>query len=77
VRGLSAGNQRNMETGAALGAAEMAAARRERDTLRAVLAAALRRFPVLALPTLAFPPPGGEEALIAAGRIVAEAVTAG
>jgi amidase len=121
VRGLSPGNQRNMAAGARLGEAELAAARREQDALRAVLTAALHRFPVLALPTLATPPPpigqrrtwltaltapinlaglpalampvavnskipvslqlvgpsGGEETLIAAGRIVAEAVTAG
>jgi amidase len=121
VHGLTEGNQRNMEAGALLGEAEVAQARREQDALRGVLAAALRRFPVLALPTLAFPPPvigerrpgltaltapinvaglpalampvtvhqkipvslqlvgpaGGEETLIAAGRIVAEAATAG
>ena len=121
VRGLTRANQRNMEIGAGLGAAEVATARREQDALRTVLAAALHRFPVLALPTLAIPPPvigrlkagltaltapinlaglpalampvtvqpkipvslqlvgpdGGEETLIAAGRIVAEAVTAG
>jgi amidase len=121
VRGLTGSNQRNMETGTRLGDAEVAGARREQDALRTGLTAALRRFPVLALPTLAIPPPvigqrgagltaltaainlaglpalampvtvhqkipvslqlvgpaGGEEVLIPAARIVAEAVAAG
>jgi amidase len=121
VHGLTQGNQRNMQIGAQLGEGEVAEARREQDAVRAALTAALRRFPVLALPTLATPPPvigqrrtwltgltapinlaglpalampvtvhpkipvslqlvgpsGGEETLIAAGRIVAEAVMAG
>jgi amidase len=121
VHGLTRGNQRNMQIGAQIVEAEVAEARREQDAVRAVLTAALHRFPVLALPTLATAPPvigqrrtaltaltapinlaglpalampvtvhqkipvslqlvgpsGGEETLIAAGRIVAEAVTAG
>ncbi len=109
-----------MATGARLGDAELAAARRRQESVREQLAGLLRRFPVLALPTLATPPPplgerrtwltaltapinlaglpaltlpvpvrgnlpaslqlvgpgGGEELLIAAGRIVEAAVTA-
>jgi amidase len=111
--------QDNMEIGAGIGAAELAEASRKRDELRGVLDDALRRFPFLALPTLAIAPPplgeprvrltaltgpinlaglpalalpltvhgknlpaslqlvghaGGEETLIAAGRIVAAAL---
>ena len=57
VRGLTEGNQRNMQVGAQIVESEVAEARREQDVLRGVLGEALRRFPVLALPTLAFPPP--------------------
>ena len=117
---LTEGNRRNMDAGARLGDADVAAARARAGALREQLAAWLRRFPVLALPTLATPPPrlgerawltaltapinlaglpalalpvpvrgnlpaslqlvgpsGGEELLIAAGRIVEAAVAAG
>jgi amidase len=121
VAGLTSRNRRNMERGARIGDAELAAARRRQAALRAQLDGWLRRFPVLALPTLAIPPPpvgerrtwltaltapvnlaglpalalpvpgpgrvppslqlvgprGGEEVLIAAGRIVEAAVAAG
>lgn len=121
VRGLTRQNQRNMEAGAALGEAEVAAARRRQRSLCQQLDGWLRRFPVLALPTLAGAPPplgqkrtalttltapinvaglpalalpvpvrgshpaslqlvgpgGGEELLIAVGRIVEAAVAAG
>ena len=114
-------NRRNMAAGAALGEAELAAARGRQRALREQLDGWLRRFPVLALPTLASAPPplgrrrtalttltapinvagvpalalpvpvrgnhpaslqlvgpgGGEELLIAVGRIVEAAVTAG
>ena len=114
-------NRRNMAAGAALGEAELAAARGRQRALREQLDGWLRRFPVLALPTLASAPPplgrrrtalttltapinvaglpalalpvpvrgdlpaslqlvgprGGEELLIAVGRIVEAAVAAG
>ena len=118
---LTERNRRNMATGARLGEPELAAARAGQESLRAQLTGWLHRFPLLALPTLATPPPllgerrtwltaltapinlaglpalalpvpvradypaslqlvgpaGGEELLIAAGRIVEAAVTAG
>jgi amidase len=117
---LTEGNQRSMAAGAELGDAEVAAARTRAEALRGQLAGWLRRFPVLALPTLASAPPpvgqrrtgltsltapvnvaglpalalpvpvrnglpaslqlvgpiGGEELLIAVGRIVEAAVAA-
>jgi amidase len=117
---LTDGNQRSMAAGAELGDAEVAAARTRAEALRGQLAGWLRRFPVLALPTLATAPPpvgqrrtgltsltapvnvaglpalalpvpaanglpaslqlvgpsGGEELLIAVGRIVEAAVAA-
>jgi amidase len=118
---LTDGNRRSMESGVRLGDAEVAAARRRQESLREQLDGWLRHFPVLALPTLATPPPllgerrtwltgltapfnlaglpalalpvpvrenlpaslqlvgpaGGEEQLIAAGRIVEAALAAG
>jgi amidase len=117
---LTEGNQHSMAAGARLGDAELAAARTRAGALRGQLAGWLRRFPVLALPTLATAPPpigqrgaglttltapinvaglpalalpvpvpnglpaslqlvgpsGGEELLIAVGRIVEAAVAA-
>jgi amidase len=61
VTRLAARNQRNMQTGAGIGATELATALRRQAALRALLDDALRRFPVLALPTLATPPPLLEE----------------
>ena len=55
--GLTTRNQRNLETGAGLGEAEVAGARRRQESLREQLDGWLGRFPVLALPTLATPPP--------------------
>jgi amidase len=54
---LTRGNQRGMEAGAGLGDAELAAARARQESVRGQLAGWLRRFPVLALPTLATAPP--------------------
>jgi amidase len=54
---LTRRNQRGMEAGAGLGDAELAAARGRLEPLREQLAGWLRRFPVLALPTLATAPP--------------------
>jgi len=117
---LAEGNQHSMAAGAELGDAEVGAARTRAGALRGQLASWLRRFPVLALPTLATAPPpigqrrtglttltapvnvaglpalalpvpvrnnlpaslqlvgpsGGEELLIAVGRIVEAAVAA-
>jgi amidase len=57
VARLCARNQRNMQIGAQIVAGEVADARHEQAALRELLDGALRRFPVLALPTLATPPP--------------------
>lgn len=57
VARLSKRNQRNMETGAQIGAAKLGTALRQQAALRELLDDALRRFPVLALPTLATPAP--------------------
>ncbi|HEX4064036.1 MAG TPA: amidase [Streptosporangiaceae bacterium] len=54
---LCARNQRNMQIGAQIVPGEVTSARREQAALRELLDGALHRFPVLALPTLATPPP--------------------
>jgi amidase len=120
VSQLDPRNQRNMAEGALYTEADLAQARGHQEDLRETLASGLRRFPVLALPTMATPPPrldervgltqltapinltglpalalpltvrgnlpaslqlvgprGGEELLIAIGRIVEAALSAG
>jgi amidase len=58
---LSEGNQRSMAAGAELDDAELAAARTRAGAVRGQLEGWLRRFPVLALPTLpTAPPPIGQ-----------------
>jgi amidase len=54
---LTEENQRSMAAGAELGDAELAAARTRAGAVRRQLAGWLRRFPVLALPTLPTAPP--------------------
>ena len=54
---LTAGNQRSMAAGAGLGDAELVAARTRAGAVRRQLQGWLRRFPVLALPTLPTAPP--------------------
>jgi amidase len=54
---LCSRNQRNMQIGAQIVPGEVTSARREQAALRELLDGALHRFPVLALPTLATPPP--------------------
>jgi amidase len=54
---LTEGNQRSMAAGAELGGAELAAARTRAGAVRGQLAEWLRRYPVLALPTLPTTPP--------------------
>src|SRR5579863_5973244 len=54
---LNERNRTNMAEGAQLGDEDMAEARAQRSALREQLAAWLRRYPLLALPTLATPPP--------------------
>jgi amidase len=54
---LTEANQRSMAAGAELGDAELAAARARAGAVRSQLAGWLRRFPVLALPTLPTAPP--------------------
>jgi amidase len=54
---LSERNQHSMAAGAELGDAELAAARARAGAVRGQLAGWLRRFPVLALPTLPTAPP--------------------
>ena len=54
---LTEGNQRSMAAGAGLGDAELAAARTRAGAVRRQLQGWLRRFPVLALPTLPTAPP--------------------
>ena len=54
---LTEENQRSMAAGAELGDAELAAARARAGAVRRQLAGWLRRFPVLALPTLPTAPP--------------------
>ena len=57
VRRLGRRIQRNMAEGAEYGPADLARAREQQQAIRDLLTAALRRFPVLALPTLpVFPP---------------------
>jgi amidase len=120
VHRLAAHVQRNMADGARHTAADLARARGQQEDIRAALTSALRRFPVLALPTMTTAPPrldewvpmtrltapinltglpalslpltvrdnlpaslqlvgphGGEELLIAVGRIVESALAAG
>jgi amidase len=58
---LTEGNQRSMAAGAGLGDAELSAARTRAGAVRGQLQGWLRRFPVLALPTLpTVPPPIGQ-----------------
>jgi amidase len=57
VSRLTEGNQRSMAAGAELDDAELAAARTRAGAVRGQLAGWLRRFPVLALPTLPTAPP--------------------
>ncbi|HEV2452279.1 MAG TPA: amidase [Streptosporangiaceae bacterium] len=54
---LTEQNQRSMEMGATYGAADLEQVRVVRDRLRKSLTGLLERYPVLALPTLAGPPP--------------------
>jgi amidase len=54
---LSKQNQRSMEAGAGLSDADVGRAGQHRDRLRRSLTGLLERYPVLALPTLAEPPP--------------------
>ncbi|HEY2578456.1 MAG TPA: amidase [Streptosporangiaceae bacterium] len=54
---LNERNRSNMAEGAKIDEEDMAAARGQQNVLREQLAAWLRRYPLLALPTLATPPP--------------------
>jgi amidase len=54
---LNERNRKNMAEGAQLGDADMTWARTQQSALKEQLAAQLRRYPLLALPTLATPPP--------------------
>ena len=57
VNQLTAHVQRNMADGARYTAAQVALARGQQEDIRQTLTAALRRFPVLALPTMTTAPP--------------------